>query len=546
MIASWMLYALLVSMLLAAAAWMLEEVFRLRGLAVRFLWLGALLGTVAITAAAPLRSRPPVVLQATQSSDVAIPRERPAAEGLAEGAAASLRALQVELDRGMDSAAALGGRAGTGLALGWIALSSLMLAVTGATLLRSRRARRGWPVAELSGERVRVAPGVGPAVLGIRRPEVVVPAWLLGASPQEQRLVVIHEREHVRARDPLVLLAGCVAAAVMAWNPAAWWMLRRLRAAVELDCDARVLRHGVRPQEYGAVLIDIAGRGPGLSMGAPALAGSPSILERRLRAMTMRLPRYARLRASLFGVVATAALASACETPLPTSAEIETMDVAAVEARTGELALSGGGSTTYFVDGKQVTAEEARALGGDRIERIEVTRGAMAASRAPNSSGTIEIFTATATPSDSSGRRTRYQATRDAAGATRVLVSKLEPSVVTPTRSTRLSTGTPAAEGTAATEGTRLRISGQNSRLETTQATGGTSRRVTVGGTGSFEGLLLIDGVETPVSATTNLDPDTIETIEVLKGPAAARAYSDPRAAKGVIRITTKRGASTQ
>ena len=543
MIASWMLYALLVSLLVAAAAWTLEEVFRLRGLAVRFLWVGALLGTVAITAAAPLRSRPPVVLQATQSSDVAIPRERPAAEGLTERAAASLRAVRMELNRGLHSAAALGGRAGTGLALGWIALSSLMLAITGATLLRARRARRRWPVAELSGERVRVAPGVGPAVLGIRRPEVVVPAWLLAVSPREQRLVVIHEREHVRARDPLVLLAGCVAAAVMAWNPAAWWMLRRLRAAVELDCDARVLRHGVRPQEYGAVLIDIAGRGPGLSMGAPALAGSPSILERRLRAMTMRLPRYARLRASLFGVVATAALASACETPLPTSAEIERMDVADVEARASELALASGGSTTYIVDGKQVTAEEARALDGDRIERIEVTRAATAA---PGTrSGKIQIFTAL-TPSDSSGRRTRYQTTVEANGPTRILVDEMVPSVVTTTTGTRVSTGTPVAEATAASEGTRIRINGQNSRLETTRATGGESQRVRVRGTGSFEGLLLIDGVETPASAMTTLDPHTIDTIDVLKGDAAVRAYSDPRAAHGVIRVTTKRAARAQ
>jgi hypothetical protein len=277
-------------------------------------------------------------------------------------------------------------------------------------------------------------------------------------------------------------------------------------------------------------------------MGAPALAGSPSILERRLRAMTMRLPRYARLRASLFGVVATAALASACETPLPTSAEIERMDVADVEARAGELALSGGGTTTYFVDGKQVTAEEARALGGDRIERIEITRGAMAASRAPNSTGNIEIFTVTATPSDSSGRRTSVGAD----GRTRVLVNEMEPSVITTTTRTGVSTGTRVAEGTAASEGTRVRIRGQNSRLETTRPTAGTSHRASVRSTGSFEGLLLIDGVDTPVSAMTNLDPDTIESVDVLKGAAAARAYSDPRAAKGVIRITTKRAAGTQ
>ncbi|HEX8318571.1 M56 family metallopeptidase [Longimicrobium sp.] len=518
MIASWMLYALLVSLLLAAAAWTLEEVFRLRGLAVRFVWLGALLGTVAITAAAPLRSRPPVVLQATQSSDEAIPRERPAAEGLTERAAASLRAVRMELNRGLDAAAALGGRAGTGLALGWITLSSLVLAITGATLLRSRRARRRWPVAELSGERVRVAPGVGPAVLGIRRPEVVVPAWLLGASPQEQRLVVIHEREHVRARDPLVLLVGCVAAAVMAWNPAAWWMLRRLRAAVELDCDARVLRHGVRPQEYGAVLIDIAGRGPGLSLGAPALAGSPSILERRLRAMTMRLPRYARLRASALGVVATAALATACEAPLPSSAELETMDVAGVEARTTQLVAPGSDDTIYMVDGKQVTAAEAHALSADRIMRMEVNR-----MRAPSDgTQTIHIYTREGVASGLAPS-VREPGTEPAGGPNRIHVNEMRP---TPTPG--------AGGGSPSTGATSVRTADGGSR------SGGTVRADT------FNGLLIVDGVVTPSSALRSLDHQNIASVEVLKADAATREYDDPRAAHGVIRVTTKRGASTQ
>ena len=58
MIASWMLYALLVSVLMAAGAWLLEEVVRQRGGIVRFLWLGALVGTVALVAVAPLRTPP--------------------------------------------------------------------------------------------------------------------------------------------------------------------------------------------------------------------------------------------------------------------------------------------------------------------------------------------------------------------------------------------------------------------------------------------------------------------------------------------------------
>ena len=49
-----------------------------------------------------------------------------------------------------------------------------------------------------------------------------------------------HEREHQRARDPLLLHAAAVGALVMPWNPAVWWMLSRLKLAVEMDCDARV------------------------------------------------------------------------------------------------------------------------------------------------------------------------------------------------------------------------------------------------------------------------------------------------------------------
>ncbi|HEX6909213.1 MAG TPA: hypothetical protein VF142_02410, partial [Longimicrobium sp.] len=191
MIASWMLYALLVSVLVAAAAWLLEGAVRLRGGPVRLLWLGALLATVILTALAPLRVRPApqaatVTLQPTRHAE-------PAAEARPEGpallAARMLGSAREALSRPLESAAGLGrGAAGTALAGGWMGLSAALLALAAATLLRARRARRGWPMADIAGAPVRVSPGVGPAVLGVVRPEVVVPAWLLEAPAEEQRL----------------------------------------------------------------------------------------------------------------------------------------------------------------------------------------------------------------------------------------------------------------------------------------------------------------------------------------------------------------------
>ncbi|HYJ80633.1 MAG TPA: M56 family metallopeptidase, partial [Longimicrobiaceae bacterium] len=328
MIAAWMLYAVLVSVLVAAAARGVEEACRVVRLPVRWVWLGALAVMLALLAAAPLRPADPVLPVSTRTAApggmaglVRVKEER----SLAAGLVAEARSMGRAAFRG---AAEIGeGRGGWMLGAGWAALSLALVAAGAATLGRYRAARRLWPLRRVGNTRVRVAPAAGPAVLGVLRPEIVVPAWLLRAAPDQRRLALMHEREHLAARDPLLLAAGCIAVALVPWNPAAWWMLRRLRVAVELDCDARVLRRGAPRQAYGLLLIDIAGRGSGLSLGVAAVAGSPSTLERRLVAMTARFSRVATLRAGLLGVLGAAALFAACDTQMPTAAEIDALDL---------------------------------------------------------------------------------------------------------------------------------------------------------------------------------------------------------------------------
>jgi len=57
--------------------------------------------------------------------------------------------------------------------------------------------------------------------------------------------------------------------------------------------------------------------------------------------------------------------------------------------------------------------------------------------------------------------------------------------------------------------------------------------------------LVLVDGVRLASDKSLqDLDPTTVETVEVVKGAAASRLYG-PEAARGVILITTKRAAAT-
>ncbi|HEU0052808.1 MAG TPA: M56 family metallopeptidase, partial [Longimicrobium sp.] len=358
----------------------------------------------------------------------------------------------------------------------------------------------------------------GPAVLGIVRPEVVVPAWLLDEPAEAQRLVVMHEREHVRARDPLLLVAGCAMAALIPWSPAAWWMLLRLRAAVEMDCDARVLRRGVKTAAYGTLLIDMAGRSPGLALGAPAMAGWPSTLERRLRAMNARLPRFANTRAGLLAVLASTALVVACESTLPTSAEVEKMDVAAVETRAGQFQTIIDGDRAYYVDDVKVTAEQARALSADAIARVEVRKSEAGGGEVRVYTKDGGLATTSADLSKIGDREFRIVPDGEARGQGQALASVYI-----------------AEDGEGAKTSGTVTVDGASG-----QARGQLRVRTAAGATGSFDGLVLVDGVVSDPGVLRTLNTSDIETIDVLKGSSATAQYSDPRAANGVIRITTK------
>ena len=82
----------------------------------------------------------------------------------------------------------------------------------------------------------------GPAVVGVLRPRVVIPAdFDQRYTPREQEVVLAHERTHLARRDPPVNALVALAACVNWFNPAVHVMGRWLRIDQELACDARVV-----------------------------------------------------------------------------------------------------------------------------------------------------------------------------------------------------------------------------------------------------------------------------------------------------------------
>src|SRR5690606_38233895 len=81
----------------------------------------------------------------------------------------------------------------------WVLAPAAFVLYVAVAAVRLRLRRRGWRADSVEGERVLVSPDTGPAVLGWVRGTVVVPEWALGLKPGWRRLVVAHEREHVRS-----------------------------------------------------------------------------------------------------------------------------------------------------------------------------------------------------------------------------------------------------------------------------------------------------------------------------------------------------------
>src|SRR5690606_6999118 len=119
------------------------------------------------------------------------------------------------------------------------------------------------------------------------------------------------------ARDPLLMIAGLVTAASLPWNLPLWWQLRRLRLAIELDCDARVVQRGGDLRKYASLLLDVGRRRAVAGRPVLAMAEPASFLERRIRTMTSprRGRRWSVSLAS--AAAATALVAAACAVEEP-------------------------------------------------------------------------------------------------------------------------------------------------------------------------------------------------------------------------------------
>lgn len=178
------------------------------------------------------------------------------------------------------------------------------------------------------------------------------------------KMIAIHESQHLRLCHWLdLLLAQCVA--VLQWyNPAAWLMREELKAVHEYQADSAVLEAGVNAREYQMLLIKKA-------VGArfPSLANSLNHSKLKKRITMMYNSKSSRLR-RMCGL----ALVPACAAALLV---INIPAVAALLADTSSATMFAAGDksdpqTAPLLDSVIETAPTAIVQGGQPLQAEEI------------------------------------------------------------------------------------------------------------------------------------------------------------------------------
>jgi bla regulator protein BlaR1 len=310
---TWMVYVVTVSVFLCGAALAAEYQARLRRTATRWIWIAVIIASLLIpTVIASVSVQMPAMFAVSVSPKVVAIREVTTARLSPASWLAADSMYQAKV-RNWDPL----------LRHAWLTASGLMLAALVASGLMLFRRIRTWRLATLAGTQVYVADKVGPAVVGLLRSRIVVPAWLLSAPESQQKAVIAHEQSHLEAGDPLMLTIALGLLVLMPWNFPLWWQLRRLRRAIEVDCDSRVVRRGIDRKSYGETLLDVGARQSGYIGSVAAMSESSSFLEQRIKLIMNTATKRWQLIGAALGLVSLTLLAVAAEVSPPNASPVE-------------------------------------------------------------------------------------------------------------------------------------------------------------------------------------------------------------------------------
>lgn len=130
----------------------------------------------------------------------------------------------------------------------------------------------------------------GPAVFGVLRPILLLPALPLGLPPEQLEAVLAHELAHIKRHDWVWHIVSRVVEAVLFFNPAVWWLGKMARREREAAADALAVQVTRAPDVLARALVAWGERTQQVPRASVAWRGEEGGL--RERVMRIVRPEY--------------------------------------------------------------------------------------------------------------------------------------------------------------------------------------------------------------------------------------------------------------
>jgi len=350
----WIMYVLFVSVLLSAAAVSAERRAHIYGKTSRWCWIGAIIASLFIpTVIASVSIELPTIFNSQAVQKVVVLRQMTSSylSPFLWGPESLIgRSEYHSFDAIIKQA--------------WLCLSVFLLCLLVASGAHLLWRKKKWKKSTLLNTPILITDDVGPAVVGLINPHIVIPLWVLDLPSAQQQAILDHEQSHLDAGDPRLLTIAICLLVFMPWNIPLWWQFHRLRGAIEVDCDARVLNKGQSVTNYGETLLAVAQRQSRYIGAVAGMSESQSFLEKRIKIMITRPAKWWRLSAIAFGLASIGLVAVAAQVSPPnanqTSSAINkeiSLSETELERFTGYYKLSETAVMTITRNGNQLVSQ---------------------------------------------------------------------------------------------------------------------------------------------------------------------------------------------
>ena len=167
-------------------------------------------------------------------------------------------------------------------------------------------------------ESVRVG---SPAVVGLLKPAILVPAGFFAACPPRQvELILLHELAHIRRHDYLAAALAGLVESLFFFHPAVWWVADAMRREREHCCDDMVVAGTGDAHGYASALAGLEQMREAIP--EPAMGAAQGDLLARVRRLLAPEERATPLAGASFAL-ALAGLAATVWLSLPAPAEAQ-------------------------------------------------------------------------------------------------------------------------------------------------------------------------------------------------------------------------------